>query len=267
MSEHKQEKWLYTFSIPKTIEVEKLVEEEIEGQQVKVQRKVQEKQDFRFALKRPNRRMFENADIFYGVSLAEGIRAGLLTKALLLKRYRDDGGALSEGDTQYFNQLVEDLSILEKDHQRFILNLDKLPEEENNTRVKDTFNKKIEVLQKLQAFETINRALFSHTAEAKADVQLTNWWTVHLAYWDEKSDGNFTEFFPGTGYEQKMQHWDKLYETDEPFLLESLARFALLIGLWTAGAQNSQDFENGEKFQVSAEETQKKTEEPTAVSK
>lgn len=263
MSEHKQEKWLYTFIISKEIESEKLIEETVNGEVVKVMRKVKEKQDFSFALKRPNRRLYERGDLFYGVQLAEGIRAGLLTKALLLKRYREDGGALSEGDSRLFDSLLTKLNELELQHQRFLVNLDKLTPEENAKRVETVFNEKTNVLQQLQAFETINRALFSHTAESKADVQLANWWTVHLAYWDEKADNNFTEFFQGATFEDRMKQWDEMYDKNEDFLLTALARFSLLISVWLAGAATPEDFKTVEKQQMPEAEKPKETPPPS----
>ncbi len=259
MSEAKQPKYLYEFTVNKEIKVEKLVDEVVNEQTVKVQREVKEVQSIKFALRRPNRRMYEKADLFYGISLSEGIRAGLLTKALLLKRYRNDGGALSEADTNHFNKLMRDLAVLENEHQRYLANLDNTAKDENNKRIQDTYQKKIEVLQNLQAFENINQALFSHTAESKADVQLSNWWTIHLAYWDEKADGNYTEFFSGANFDEKMEYWDSLYEKDDSFYTEVLSRFSLLVAMWNSGVTKSEDFAAAEQ-QQSPPEVIKETE-------
>ncbi len=177
-----------------------------------------------------------------------------MTKALLLKRYRNDGGALSEGDATYFNELVRQLATVEDNYQRFSLNLEKLSAADNEKRVSEAFQKRIEILQKLQTFETINKALFSHTAESKADLQLSNWWTVFLAYWDEKDDGNFVEFFAGETFEQKMEFWDKIYDEQQEFFIEALARFSLLVGIWNSGAQTPKDFEDAERQQFAIPE-------------
>lgn len=248
MSEHKENnKWLYKFTIDKEIEVEKSEEREIDGKKVKVTEKVKENKPITFALKRPNRKIWETADLFYGVKLSEGIRAGLLTKALLLKRYRNDGGALSDSDAEYFNELTQKLSSLENEHQRYLTNIDKLPNEERTKKIDNVINQKLEVLQSLQTLENVNQALFAHTAETKAQIQLNNWWIVHLSYWDKNNDGNFVEFFPGETFEQKMCEWDNYDNDQEKFVIDALARFALLIGLWKAGAQTEEDFKQGER--------------------
>lgn len=247
MSEKKIDKWLYQFTIYKEIEVDQEEPSTIDGQEVKIKRKVKEKVPVSFALKRPNRRMYENADLFYGVKLSEGIRAGLLTKALLLKRYRNDGGALSDADTQYFLELSAKLNQLESDHQRLLINVDKTSEEERSKKLEEVVKQKMGVLQALQSLETVNQAIFAHTAESKAQIHLNNWWMVFLAYWDEKNTGEFVEFFPGDAYETKMERWDVLDEEREQYVVEALARLSLAIGLWNAGAQTKEEFEQGER--------------------
>ena len=105
----------------------------------------------------------------------------------------------------------------------------------------------MEVLQSLQTLETVNQALFAHTAESKAQAKLNNWWIVHLSFWDKAKDGQLVDFFPGENYDEKMTQWDIFEEEKEPYAVEALARFALLIGLWNAGAQTKEDFAQGER--------------------
>lgn len=247
MSESKEPKWLYNFSINKKVEVERTFEEEVNGEKVKVTRKVKEEQPVTFALKRPTRRLYEGGDLFYGVQLAEGIRAGLLTKALLLKRYRNDGGALSDTDSAYFESLRNQLQTLENEHQRLLMNIEKLSETDKEAKINDIVKQKNKLIDNLQVFETVNQALFAHTAETKAQFKLNNWWIIHLAYWDKAGGENFEEFFPGETYEEKMAVWDSLDENRDSFVLEALARFSFLVGLWNAGARSIEDFANGEK--------------------
>lgn len=247
MGEHKKELWLYMFTVNREIEVDQTTEAEVNGEKVKVTKKVKEQKPIVFALKRPNRRMYEQADMFFGVQLSEGIRAGLLTKALLLKRYRNDGGALSDVDAKYFYELTTTLANLEDEHQRLLINVEGVTSEEKIAKADIIVRKKMDVLKALQSLETVNQALFAHTAEAKAQVQLNNWWIVYLAYWDKNGNGEFEEFFPGETFDKKMELWDTFDETREAYVVEALARFSLLIGLWNAGAQSKDDFAQGEK--------------------
>jgi hypothetical protein len=232
MSDHKLNKWLYEFIIDKEVEVEKTEEQVINNETVKVTKKVKEFQPIKFALRRPNRKMYESSDMFYGVRLSEGIKAGLLTRALLIKRYRNDGGALSDPDTQYFNELGGKLAALENEQERVKMNLEKRADEEKSKLLNEILNKKVDILQNLQALENVNQALFAHTAETKAQTQLNNWWVVNMAYWDEKNTGEYIEFFPGETFEEKMQMWDDYDENQDPFVVSILTRFSLLVALW-----------------------------------
>jgi len=261
MSEHKINQWLYTFTVDREVEVEQSEAQLVNGETVKITKKVKEKHPLKFALKRPNRRLYEEADMFYGIKLSEGIRAGLLTRALLLKRYRNDGGALSDADATYFQELSTQYSQLEEKHQRLLVNLEKLPNETKQKEIDEIIKQKTTIVQALQSLEALNQALFAHTAESKAQTHLVNWWVVNLSYWDKEGKDEFVEFFPGEGYEEKMKQWDIFEEDREGYVLEAVARFSLLIGLWNAGAQSTEDFENGEKdYGTLTEKTEEKKE-------
>lgn len=270
MSEHKIEKWLYTFTINKEIEKDVVEDSVINGEKVKITKKVKENVPVRFALKRPNRRLYEQADMFYGVKLSEGIRAGLLTKALLLKRYRNDGGALSDADAKYFYELSSKLAALEEEHQRALINVDKNSDSEKIKKIDIIIQQKMDILKSLQTLESVNQALFAHTAETKAQVALNNWWIIYLSYrekeGEKEGEEEFAEFFPGTSYEEKMNQWDIFEETRESYIVEALARFSLLIGLWNAGAQSKEEFEQGEKDYGSITEEAVKTQTEAPVS-
>ena len=49
-----------------------------------------------FVVERPTRRIAEEAELFYSVQLSKGIKMGIVTKAMLVKKYQDSGGALTE---------------------------------------------------------------------------------------------------------------------------------------------------------------------------
>ena len=81
-------KKLYTF---KQIKKEKVKEKETteneNGEKVTVEKEVEKEIERDFFVRRPNRKLYDDAELYYAVKLSEGIKAGLLTKALLEKRY------------------------------------------------------------------------------------------------------------------------------------------------------------------------------------
>ena len=92
-------KKLYKFTISET--VTKKVEEKSkdkDGNEVTVTKDSVEVVDRPIFLRKPTRSMFDEAELYYGVQLSEGIKAGLLTRALLAKRFSNDGGVMSNTD-------------------------------------------------------------------------------------------------------------------------------------------------------------------------
>lgn len=259
--------YIYTFSLDREVETEKSEESEVNGEKVKITKKVKEKQPVVFGLKRPNRKLLEKADMFYGVQLSEGIRAGLLTKALLVKRYKNDGGILSDADATFVSELETKFSQLENEHQRLNANLEKLSEDQKQAKIREILEQKKKIVQSLQDVETINQAIFAHTAESKAQAKLNNWWIVHLAYWDQNNKENFVEFFPGATFDEKMAKWDEIDENTEPYVLEAVARFALLIGLWNAGARTEEELKEGENNYASILAAETVQDKPAPVDK
>ena len=91
-------KWLYAFPLPRTFE--KLVEEtrKEDGQEIKVTKNKVVTEDVEVFLKRPTRKLYDECNLFYSVEISRGVKAGLLTRAMIAKRYKNDGGGLSEGE-------------------------------------------------------------------------------------------------------------------------------------------------------------------------
>ena len=67
--------------------------------------------------------MTDEAELYYGVRLAEGIRAGLLTRALLEKRFENDGGTRSDDENKEYKEIIEKLQQFHKEQSK-ILDID-----------------------------------------------------------------------------------------------------------------------------------------------
>ena len=79
-------KWLYEFAVNNEKEVEQVeVTNDAQGNEVKTTKKVKKVVPTKFKIQKPTRRQFDDAELFYGIKLSEGIKAGLLTKALVAK--------------------------------------------------------------------------------------------------------------------------------------------------------------------------------------
>ena len=84
MAKKKLKKWLYDFTINREVEKERTTtSKNKEGQKVETTETYEEVIPVSFFLKKPNRKLYDDAELFYGVKMSEGIKAGLLTRNLL----------------------------------------------------------------------------------------------------------------------------------------------------------------------------------------
>ena len=93
MAETKNTKWLHEFIINKEDKtMESHTETNDKGEKITTEKEVVKEIPTYFAIRKPTRKLFDEADLFYSVKLSEGIKAGLLTRTLLEKRFENDGG-------------------------------------------------------------------------------------------------------------------------------------------------------------------------------
>ena len=93
-------KELYSFTIDEEKEVEKVSKRKNKktGEETTVTKKVKEKVPIQISIKRPSRRELEEAELEYSVEMSRCVKKGILTKAMLYKKYSDTGGVWTEDD-------------------------------------------------------------------------------------------------------------------------------------------------------------------------
>jgi hypothetical protein len=250
-------KELYTFKTIKE-EVKDVIEtsKNEKDEEIKIVKQEKVSNSIEFALKKPNRSLFDEAELFYGVKLAESIKAGMLTKTLMLKKYDNDGGIFTKNEVDR----IKDLLVLLAESQRELIEL-----EEKNKNLKFSkedeeksliLNQKIDSLKsELVEIENNKNNLFEQTAENRAKNKTMMWWVLNLAY--QKVGENFIPFFGEGNYEQKLRKYDELEEGGDEFVKKIMTKFAYFISFWYSGrASKKEDFETIEKY-LSGEESKK----------
>ncbi len=243
-------KTLYQFEIKKQIEVEEPVTKtDAEGKEIKVLEKIKKDEPHKFLIKKPSRNLFDDADLFYGVVKSEGIRAGLLPRALLIKRFLNDGGALSEAENKFMTTVFEDFDKKLSEYQRLNLKEETAKNKEEKDK-QDVLLKELVGLQgDIEDFELKQNDLFKDTAEHRAKIHAILWWVLQLSYM-ENGKAEPVPFFGEGDFKQKQLKYDELLENDvdirakgEEYLLEALKKFSYLISFWYNGkAAKPEDF-------------------------
>lgn len=245
-------KWLYEFSVNQEKELEQIdIAKDDQGNEVKTTKKVKKIIPIKFKIQKPTRRLFDDAELFYAVKISEGIKAGLLTKALLAKRYQNDGGAMSEPEKQKYSQLYIGLYNKETEFQKVSLNLENISPEEKTAKIASLIGELTEIRQDLQALEFSQISLFDQTAENRARNQTIMWWVLNLSHIKNENNEDFIPLFDGKIFEEKLEKYDSLEDKDDSFWNEVFKKLAYFISFWYMGKiSSSEDFERAEKFYI-----------------
>lgn len=258
--------WLYQFQVNREKEVSETETTKNEkGEEITITRKVKRNVPVLYAIKKPNRRTYEDGELFFGVSLSEGIKAGLLTRQLLAKRFDNDGGTFSESEKERYTNLYRELYEFETEIQKTQLNLSNLPESEKVKKVSELLVKMTEIKQELQEFEDSRSAIFDQTAETRAKNKTIMWWVLQLSHVKEEEGlEKFVPLFGEGNHESRLDIYDELEELEQPHLTEAIKKFAYFISFWYTGkAANEEDFKNVENFINKQQETSESTTEET----
>jgi hypothetical protein len=263
MSEEKKMKWLHQFEVTKT-EKEKVTEKDknSEGEDIEITKTVDKKVPVKFAIRKPNRRMYEDADLFYGIKLSDGIKQGLMTKTLLAKRFINDGGTMSEAEKDDYATAYEELTESENKIQRLQINLEKLPEKEKTDKLRDELKKALELRYSLQNIENEQSSLFDQTAENRAKNKTVLWWVLYLSYMEK--DDSFIPVFgeADSTYEEKIEKYDEYEDQDDLFWNESIRKLAYYVSFWESGqVESEEDFKSVDEMFSSAPTKEEEEEE------
>lgn len=221
-------KYIYTFKVNKTetkkVEVERPNKESGEIETILQNKTV--KTPVEFVIKKPGRRIVDEAESQYAVELSKNIKKGIVTKDMLVKKYADTGGNLTEEETkdmirklQRSNEIANEIQLLTA-----------TDKEKNKKKIEDLEVEVLDIRRSLIDVEMTAQSVYEHTADARAERSMLVWYTVQLGKILE--NGEEREFFDGLIYEDQL---NDLYEKDEngkKFEKEALSEMMLAVSYW-----------------------------------
>lgn len=243
-------KSIYTFNIKRKTKVEeKRVEKYLDGEVEKertITEVVEKEVPVEILLKEPNRKQVQEAELQYSIEMSKAIKQGILTKAMLLNKYKDTGGLTSEIDSK---ELVDKYKELEK-LQIEIVSLRIAPEADRTEDQKNELQKK-EAELLLVRREIVNREtsylnLFNHTADTRAQNKAILWYVLNLSYYKDptKNHKDFVPIFEGKNFDEKEEFLSKLEESEDPLYAEIYLKLASIFSYWFfSGVSNKEEFD------------------------
>jgi len=242
--------------VEKEIEVEK-IRKNAEGQDEKYKdkekRKVKEKQlvkekrtdklkkEHSFVITQPTRRQMEEADMEYSIEMSKCVKQGVLTKAMLMNKYSDTGGMLSESDAKALSKMYGELSVLQTEFTQLNLKSNK-----DQDKLNEVSEKMANLRRSIATAETNFSALLNHTADTRAQNKVITWYLLNLTHTEK--DEEKTPFFEGETFEEKKLNFYEMEENEDPLFTLVYDKLTAFISFWYFSANTtSKDFEELEQ--------------------
>ncbi len=243
-------KSIYTFNIEKKAEVEeKRIETYLEDG-VEKQRTITEKVEkiipIEILLKEPNRKQVQEAELVFSVEMSKSIKLGILTKNMLLNKYKDTGGLDGEKETKALSQAYADYQQVQID----IVNLRIIPDaekaEDQVQELQQKENRMLELRKEIVQRESSYLTLFSHTADARAQNKSILWYVLNLSYYKDTSLGHkdFVPIFKGNTFEEKEEALSKMEDEQDFIYQNTYLKLASLFSYWFfSGVVDKEEFD------------------------
>ena len=188
----------------------------------------------KFIIKKPTRRLADEAEIYYSVRLSKAIKMGIVTKAMLIKKYADTGGALSENESKNLLKSIKELNELENEYK--LLKVTKKKEDEK--RIEELELEISKLKRHMIDLESSLQSVYQHTADAKAERETLLWYVVNLAKHVNENEEEL-DWFEGLDTEEKLENFYEKYDTEEGFDFEVVSKFSKAIGYWFYAQESS----------------------------
>jgi hypothetical protein len=238
-------KKLYEFIVNK-VETNDVSEQVIvNGETLTRLNKVETPVPHKFFIRKPNRSLHDEAELYYGQKVSEGIKAGLMTRQIIAKRYEDDGGVFAKQSSDQYDVLLRELGDKHSEIVKMDANKTELSEDEKAKR--DVLIKeRNDVHQKILQYENTVQNIYSTSAESRAERKMLVWWILRLAF-KEEGDKEIPYFGDGP-IEDRLKILDALSESSDAFEKRVQAKFMYLIASWYKGHVTTEtDFKEVEK--------------------
>ena len=225
-------KELYSFELEEEREVEKTSTRKNKktGEETKVTKKVKEKAPVTIKVKRPSRRQLEEAELEYSVEMSRCVKKGILTKAMLYKKYSDTGGVFTEEEARDYGKLYRKSLDLQNEYIR----LDTL-KEKNEDQLSKLDKIKEELADNKRAIiesESSMQSLFDHTADVKAQNKMLLWYTLMLTHIQREDDEEPKIYFEGADFDEKLEDYYKKEDEASALYFDIIKKVTTVLAFW-----------------------------------
>ena len=225
-------KELYSFVLNKVVEKEESVasKDKKTGENITVTKKVKTKEPVTIRIKKPSRKELEEAEFEFSVEMSKCVKRGILTKAMLAKKYSDTGGLMSEDDAKILVDSYKKVFDLQNEYSR--LEIVQTKNAKQKARVDEITTELAEVRRQIVEFESNYQSLFDHTADVKAQNRLILWYVLMLTHIQNEDDNEPTPFFGEGDFENRLTEYYRREEEEDEFYFLVTKKAATILAFW-----------------------------------
>lgn len=209
-----------------------------EKQIVKEKRKSKEKTETMFVIKQPTRREMEEADMEFSIEMSKCVKEGVLTKAMLLNKYTDVGGMMSEEDAKSLAKMYGELAELQTKFTNFKIkeqDPDKFTEKQ-----KEVYEDITTLRRTIATIETNYSSLLNHTADTRAQNKVISWYLLSLTN-IENAEKDLIPFFEGESFEEKKETLYRMEEEENELLSVVYDKLMAFVSFWYFSVSASEE--------------------------
>lgn len=248
MKEIDKELYSFSVSVEKNVEKTTVKVDPKTKEETKITKTVKEEVPVRFRIMRPTRRQIEQADLEYSKRLNFMMREGLLTKAMVIKKYADTGGVLTEEESKEIIRMQKKMNELMLEFLE--LSTNKKRTKEQDKRLENVTEELNQLRTDLARVESSYSHLFQHTADMKAMNHVILWYVLNLTKIEEPKldeagkdtgDIKWVDFFKGDTFDEKQEDFFSKEDNDDELYALSHKKLTYFISFWYNGAATVRD--------------------------
>ena len=168
----------------------------------------------------------DEAEAQCAIEMSNNIKKGIVTKAMLVKKYADTGGTLTEAETKdMVKKLQRSNEVANK-----VQMLTAVDKKKNQKEIEELNSELLILRKELTDIEMSMQGVYDHTADARSERAMLLWYTIQLAR--EIEDEQEVLFFDGLLYEDQLEDLYKKDEEGTELEKKALTKMMTAISYW-----------------------------------
>lgn len=222
---------IYEFSVNEKTEKEVQKTKIIDEKEVKVLEKETVETPVKFLFKKPGRRDEEEGELFYASRMHELVnKYSLLTRAMLINKYRDSGGLVSEETEKEVSKVLK--RYIELDAEIPVLRATSKKTKKQKEKLETLEQEFVSVQKQFADLQSYKESLFSQCADDKARNDLLRWYAINFSYVQKEDDDEPSSYFSGDNFEEKLDDYFEKEDQASDFYKAAGEKLGLVSMIW-----------------------------------